>query len=382
MTRHIFTLVWNRKRSSGLIFTEILISFLVLCAVLTVALQFQRLAQEPLGYAYDDVWEVAVGGLGRSREGEGEQQVAERRQMRELLRAVRALPDVVSASLVMNGPFSNATSNNTISYRGEEVRMLAGNVEVQLRETLGLEVIAGRWLQEDDLAQNWHAVVVTRSLARTFFGLDDPIGRDVPSTDENGLPEVPEDESQIYRVVGVITDYKKLGQFDPAPHALFRQVDLDDTESYLPTNLLVRLQPGTPRGYEQTLVATLRGAAPDWTFDISGAGRPPRDGGAQQAAAADRRRRRRRVPDPDGGPGSGRRPLPERGAAHVGTRPAPGAGGERRRRAAPGPRRVAGPHHLGGGRSAPSSSCRRRCWASRRRFPRSWSWKQSSWPPR
>ena len=61
MIRHVFTLVWNRKRSSGLIFTEILISFLVLCAVLTVALQFHRLSREPLGYAYEDVWEVEVG---------------------------------------------------------------------------------------------------------------------------------------------------------------------------------------------------------------------------------------------------------------------------------------------------------------------------------
>ena len=33
MTRHIFRLVWNRKRSTGLILLEVLICFLVLCGV-------------------------------------------------------------------------------------------------------------------------------------------------------------------------------------------------------------------------------------------------------------------------------------------------------------------------------------------------------------
>ena len=36
MIKHVFKLVWNRKRSTGLILVEILICFLVLCGILAV----------------------------------------------------------------------------------------------------------------------------------------------------------------------------------------------------------------------------------------------------------------------------------------------------------------------------------------------------------
>ena len=303
--------------------------------------------------------------------------------MRELLRTVRALPDVVEASLAFNTPFSNSTSNTSMIFRGEQIHMLASRVEPQLASTLRLEVVAGRWLQEDDLAQNWEAVVLTRSLARAFFGLDDPIGRDLPLTDDNGEPGTPQDEGEIQRVVGVVSDYKKSGRFDPAPHAQFRLVDFDDLRRVTcRVAVLVRLQPGTPRAFEQTLVATLRGAAPDWTFEVEVLDDRRVVGAAQQADAAGDRRRRRRVPDPDGGPRPGGRPLPERRAAHVGIGPAPGARGKRRLRTPTGAGRVAGPDHARGRRR------RRRLPADAAPGPRGGdpgggaSWKRSSWPPR
>ena len=36
MIRHVARLVWNRRRSNGLILVELLLCFLVLCAVLSL----------------------------------------------------------------------------------------------------------------------------------------------------------------------------------------------------------------------------------------------------------------------------------------------------------------------------------------------------------
>ena len=50
MIRHVFRLVWNRKRTTGLITLEILICFLVLCTILATSAYFLGLWQRPLGF--------------------------------------------------------------------------------------------------------------------------------------------------------------------------------------------------------------------------------------------------------------------------------------------------------------------------------------------
>ena len=53
MTRHLLKLVWNRKRSNLLIALEILLSFLVLTAVTTLAVFYVDNYRKPLGFDVD-----------------------------------------------------------------------------------------------------------------------------------------------------------------------------------------------------------------------------------------------------------------------------------------------------------------------------------------
>ena len=48
MIAHLFRLIWNRKRSQGLVLGEILVSFLVLCMVCTTIAYFVHNARKPL----------------------------------------------------------------------------------------------------------------------------------------------------------------------------------------------------------------------------------------------------------------------------------------------------------------------------------------------
>ncbi|MFT4666771.1 MAG: putative ABC transport system permease protein, partial [Gammaproteobacteria bacterium] len=50
MIKHIFTLIWNKKRSNFLLFLEIFLAFLVLFAVFTLVIYNLRVYQQPLGY--------------------------------------------------------------------------------------------------------------------------------------------------------------------------------------------------------------------------------------------------------------------------------------------------------------------------------------------
>ena len=58
MIRHLFTLMWNRKRANGLLLLEIVLAFVVLFAVGSVGVYNWRNYRTPLGFAYEHVWEV------------------------------------------------------------------------------------------------------------------------------------------------------------------------------------------------------------------------------------------------------------------------------------------------------------------------------------
>ena len=60
MTRHLFKLVWNRKRTNGLMILEIFFSFLVVFVVVTLGIYFWDNYRQPLGYSWQNVWKVTV----------------------------------------------------------------------------------------------------------------------------------------------------------------------------------------------------------------------------------------------------------------------------------------------------------------------------------
>ena len=60
MIRHLLRIVWNRRRANALVALEILLSFLVLCAVATMLVYYVGNYRRPLGYVWQDVWVVSM----------------------------------------------------------------------------------------------------------------------------------------------------------------------------------------------------------------------------------------------------------------------------------------------------------------------------------
>jgi len=61
MIKHLLKMAWNQKRGNLWISIEILLSFLVLCIVLTTGTYYVVNYRLPLGFSYEDVWHVRVG---------------------------------------------------------------------------------------------------------------------------------------------------------------------------------------------------------------------------------------------------------------------------------------------------------------------------------
>ena len=60
MIRHVFKLIWNRKRTNFLMMTEIFVSFLVLFAVVALGVYTADNWRRPIGYSIDRVWSVTI----------------------------------------------------------------------------------------------------------------------------------------------------------------------------------------------------------------------------------------------------------------------------------------------------------------------------------
>jgi len=69
MIRHLLRIVWNRRRANALVALEILLSFLVLCAVATMFVYYVDNYRRPLGYVWQDTWVVTMDANARDLPG-------------------------------------------------------------------------------------------------------------------------------------------------------------------------------------------------------------------------------------------------------------------------------------------------------------------------
>jgi putative ABC transport system permease protein len=261
MIRHLFKLVWNRKRSNALMIVEICISFLVVFVVATLGLFFLDNYRRPLGYEWKNVWSVGIG-MGQSEASPtktGNQAAAQQAIFARLLQEVRRLEPVEAAAGSWVVPFDQGGWSGRYTIKGRSLEPGVDRATVGFDKTMGLNLVAGRWFEEADSGHAWEPIVINRQLARTAFGNEDPIGKTFGD---------PRPKEQPFRVVGVVSDFRKGGELMPADYFMFRFAPGDHPEGDPTRNLLVRVRPGTTVAFEEALVKRMQAVAPDWSFEV------------------------------------------------------------------------------------------------------------------
>lgn len=272
MIRHLLRIVWNRRRTNLLISIEIFLSFLVLASVLIVGLYLADNYRQPLGYGYEHVWSVRidmnapeVGGAGAGEQPLEYTPAGQRAKVATLLGLLRDLPGVVSAAAAMNAPYGRSSWSSSVSIGGRAFDYGANEATDSFAETMQMIVTRGRWFDRSDAGVPGEAVVINERLARALFTREDPVGRTV-TPDPPRLAEFPRQPPM--RIVGVIRDFRKGGEFEPAANFVFFRNNVDDTYKgpRVPRWLLVRARPGSGAGFEERMVARLQQGAPEWSF--------------------------------------------------------------------------------------------------------------------
>jgi putative ABC transport system permease protein len=266
MIRHLFKLVWNRKRINFLVTLEIFLSFLVVFAVIVFAVYYTDNYRRPLGFDYQNVWYIGV----ERRSGSGDKDLPQQLETsRRLLAALREFGEVESAAGIWGAPYSRGdwTSGHDDTKTGKSIEFEWNPATDDLKDVLGLRIVSGRWFGKEDDGASYKPVVINRKLARDLFGDEDPVGKDISD------PETKEKVEE--RVVGLIDDFRKNGEFAELSGYVIYRNDLtfkpgapEGQRGEPLRSLLIKVRPGATAALEEKLLARLQSEAKDWSFGI------------------------------------------------------------------------------------------------------------------
>ncbi len=139
----------------------------------------------------------------------------------QVLQRVSALPGVIAATETSSlppygGPESDVViPGKTHSEKWDTLFQLCSEGYFK---TMGRHLLRGRLLSETDVDSARPVAVVNETLARTYFGKDDPIGQKIKFELFDRLPQSPKD--QYFEIIGIVADAKNRGlQEAVAPEA-------------------------------------------------------------------------------------------------------------------------------------------------------------------
>ena len=198
-----------RSRRRWLLTTQMTISLLLLIVAGLLIRSFRKLNEVDLGFSPSGVVQVQVDWSALYTDGQI-RQIADR-----LLDQFRALPGVSSASMAVPGVFSRSTWQSTLQLQGQSsaqpvlVEVTAGSPG--FFRTLGIPLLRGRDFSPLDTQNTEHVVILSETIARTYFPTSDPIGQRVLAQGETIPAEI----------VGVVSDIKLRSVLASAPRLIY-----------------------------------------------------------------------------------------------------------------------------------------------------------------
>ena len=255
MIRHLFTLIWNRRRANFLLIFEIFLAFVVLFVVGSLLVYNQQNYRTPLGFAYEQVWRIGLDPGTLPRAG----QLA---TVRQVMARLRAMPEVLAVGRTSsNTPFSGSTNNSTVfgsvGEKGPNGQASGVLMEDDLRDVLQLPLVAGRWFDKRDDAAARPPAVLTRDLAGQLLPQQSPLGKVVK---RNGTE---------YLVVGLIERFRADDPLSEPRPAILMRVSPQDTAWGEASDMLLRVRPGAGAALERRMTTEIMAIAKGWNVGIS-----------------------------------------------------------------------------------------------------------------
>ena len=248
MFKHLFKLIWNKKKQNFLLITEMFVSFLVMFAVFTLMVYYYHNYREPTGFEYENVWVVNYNPPENMNSSDSLEFFRE-----TLTKMLTSMPPVVAVSFTSaNVPFSMSTYNTEVNYG--DTRHVRSNIyrgETSYKDVLNLKIVEGRWFNDaDNAAGKYEPVVINEKLKEDLFGNENAVGKIIEEEQFGDNPA-----RNPYKVIGVANNMKDKGDYQAVEGGMY--VKMDTAAMHGTGNILLKVKPGTDAAFEPKLFRSL-----------------------------------------------------------------------------------------------------------------------------
>lgn len=240
-------MIWNKKGTHSLLIIEVWAAFMVLFGVLTLIVFNLRNYLQPIGFQYEQVWNLELS------TNQDTTEIAAKLQ--RAMQRVKSYPEVVVASrMSSNTPFSANQIGNAVNYNKVDVGADFYYTDSELNRVLDIPMKKGRWYAESDRVGKFVPIVINQIMEDKLF------------QNESGLNKViKRDDKTMYKVVGIVDKFKGKGQYMSDNPALFQMLEKDDRWN---SNILIKTKPGTDANFEARLVKDIAMLLPGWGVEV------------------------------------------------------------------------------------------------------------------
>jgi len=166
--------------AKGLVIVQVALSLLLVAGAGLFLRTLWNLQSVDLGYAKEHLLLISTDGTSGGYKDAGLSNL-----WRDLTERLRALPGVQGATYSTNGLFSGSESNDEIEVEGftpsknEEKEARFDRVGPQYFSTVGIPMLLGREISQQDTAASPHVCVINDAFAKVFFNGRNPIGHHI-----------------------------------------------------------------------------------------------------------------------------------------------------------------------------------------------------------
>lgn len=241
MFKHLFKLIWNKRKQNFLLMSEMLISFMVIFAVFTLIVFYYNNYKKPLGFDYQNRWIINYNNANKTTNTDSLNLFYE-----TLRKTISSMPQIKGITFTSNNvPFVQNTSSSQLSYHKVREQTDMYTVDDNYKDVLNLQIVEGRWFNKQDIAAKYRPIVINTTLKEAFFGDGMAVGKLVGDYDGKNT----------MRVIGVVTSVKAKGDYAAAGSGIYQ---LTDTGSYRWLGkMLVKVTPDADAAFEGKLYKTL-----------------------------------------------------------------------------------------------------------------------------
>ncbi|HMG08589.1 MAG TPA: ABC transporter permease [Mucilaginibacter sp.] len=255
MIKHLFKLIWNKKKQNFLLITEMFISFLVIFAVFTSLVYYYRNYKKPMGFTYDNVWVINYQNAKQFHSTDSVLQY-----YATLTAMLKNMPQIKALSYASgNVPFTSNINTTGLSYKGQNLNpinyYLTGD---GYRDAFSMNLLEGRWFNQQDVASTYRPVVINASLKERLFGNGRAVGQLISDNSNSSIKKI--------KIIGVVQDMKDKGDYLPSGMALYNRLDTG-TMRYM-GQLVIKVSPNADAAFESKLYKTVASYMKDASVEI------------------------------------------------------------------------------------------------------------------